>query len=288
MTTSPADAARHGYAEKIAALAGLRSPQLRAALASVPREAFVGPGPWQILRVSEGSRGYQLTPDDDPRHLYDNVLVALDPSRQLNNGEPAALLRWLDALELSPGARLLHIGVGVGYYTALAALAVAPGEVVGVEVDPALAERARRNLAGWPNVRVVTGDGSALAAEPFDAIFVNAGATEPLPAWLDVLRPGGRLAVPLTVDLPLPNVGAGHMLLVARRPHGYDARFVSPVGIFHCAGARTREGDAALRRAFEGGGEGSVRRLRRDAHAASAACWLHAERFCLSLAAGTA
>jgi protein-L-isoaspartate(D-aspartate) O-methyltransferase len=281
--------ARREYAEKVAALAGLRSSRLREALASVPRESFVGPGPWQILRVAEAARGYQLTPGADPRHLYDNVLVALDASRGLNNGEPAGLLRWLDALELAPGEHFLHVGCGVGYYTALAAHAVAPGEVVGVELDAALAERARANLARWPNVRVVAGDGSGLPGGPFDAVFVNAGATEPLPAWLDSLRPGGRLQVPLTVDLPPSaiagggdHLGAGHMLLVTRRPRGHTARFVSPVGIFHCAGARTSDGSARLRRAFERGGQERVRSLRRDAHPEGATCWLHAERFCLS------
>lgn len=273
---------RREYAEKIATLAGLRSPRLREALASVPREAFVGPGPWQLLCVAEGARGYQRTPDADPRHLYDNVLVALDASRQLNNGEPATLLRWLDALELAPGECFAHVGCGTGYYTALAAHALAPGEVLGVEVDAALAERARANLAPWPSARVVAGDGSDLAGGPCDAILVNAGATEPLAAWLDALRPNGRLLVPLTVGLPQPGLGAGHMLLVVRRPRSFAARFVSPVGIFHCAGARTEAGAERLRRAFSRGGPERVRSLRREAHPESAGCWLHAERFCLS------
>jgi protein-L-isoaspartate(D-aspartate) O-methyltransferase len=279
------DELRREFAEKIGTLAGVRSPRLIEALASVPREDFLGPGPWQITRPKEIAAGYERTPDDDPQHLYDNVLVALDASRQLNNGEPAALLRWLDALALSPGDRLLHVGCGVGYYTAIAAAGVAPGEVVGVELDAALAERARRNLARWSNVRVVSGDGSGLAAEPFDAIFVNAGATEPLPAWLDALRPGGRLLVPLTVDLPAVGLGGGHMLRVVREPGAFGARFVSPVGIFHCAGARTSEGVRQLRQAYQRGGESSVRSLRRDAHPSSAQCWLHGERFCLSFEA---
>src|SRR6185503_11573779 len=122
---------------------------------------------------------YCDTPDADPRHLCANVLVALDPRRRLNNGEPAALARWFDSLDLPRGARVLHIGCGVGYYTAIAAEAVSrDGRVLGVEIDPAFAERARRNLAPYPNVTVVCGDGSALAGETFDAIFVNAGATD--------------------------------------------------------------------------------------------------------------
>ncbi len=219
---------RREFAEKIRAIAGLRSAGLVQALASVPREEFVGPGPWLLTSPALGGR-YQRTPDDDPRRLYDNVLVALDPDRNLNNGEPAALARWLDALDLSPGDRMLHIGCGVGYYTAIAAAAISRGSVVGVELDPQLAERARRNLKGWPRVRVVSGDGSELAEDGFDAIFVNAGATEPLPRWLDQLRAGGRLLVPMTVDLPTEGLGAGHLLLITRKPDAW-------VGALHLTG----------------------------------------------------
>ena len=278
----PLDAIRREYAEKIRALAGIRSGALARAFAAVAREAFVGPGPWQILRLPEVTR-YETTPDAAPRRLYDNVLVGLDADRNLNNGEPAALARWLDALELAPGNRFLHVGCGVGYYTAIAAECVGDsGAAVGVELDAELAARARRNLARWAAARVIAGDGGALDFERFDAILVNAGATEVVARWLDALAPGGRLLVPLTVELPIPGVGAGHVLRVVRRARGYDARFVSAVGIFHCAGARTRAGSHRLRDAYTHGDVREVASLRRDPHRADAQCWLHAERFCLS------
>jgi protein-L-isoaspartate(D-aspartate) O-methyltransferase len=276
------DQARRAFAEKIRALAGVRSPLLVEALATVPREDFMGPGPWQILRLAEFGRGYEWTPDDDPRHLCDNVLVALDASRNLNNGEPVGLLRWLDDLALAPGERVLHIGCGVGYYTAIAAAAVPGGSVVGIELDPGLADRARRNLAHTPNATLVTGDGSAPPSGPFDAIFVNAGVTEPLPAWLDALAPGGRLLLPMTVAVPGQGFGGGHMLLVTRQPAGLAARFVSTVGVFDCAGARTLEGERLLRAAYARGGPERVRSLRSADHTASPGCWLHSARFCLS------
>jgi protein-L-isoaspartate O-methyltransferase len=68
------DRARRGYAGKIAAAASLRSGRLVDALAAVPREAFLGPGPWQIKKADETGHDYQTTPDDDPRHVYDNAL----------------------------------------------------------------------------------------------------------------------------------------------------------------------------------------------------------------------
>ncbi len=131
------EGARREYAGKIAAAASLRSRRLVEALAAVPREAFLGPGPWQIKRADETGHDYQTTPDDDPRHVYDNVLVALDAERNLNNGEPAFVLRCLDDLDLAPGDRFLHVGCGTGYYTAIAALAVAGGTVVGLSSTPA-------------------------------------------------------------------------------------------------------------------------------------------------------
>ena len=128
----------------------------------------------------------------------------------------------------------------------------------------------------------VSGDGGEHAGGAFDAIFVNAGATEPLALWLDALADGGRLLLPMTVGLPRPGFGAGHMLLVTRRGDAFDARFTSPVGIFDCAGARTAAGDALLREGFSRGGHERVRSLHRAAHDPGPRCWLHAERFCLS------
>jgi protein-L-isoaspartate(D-aspartate) O-methyltransferase len=265
------------FAESLRQTVGLRSAALVRAFGMVPREHFIGPGPWKIL-VPPNLLAYRDTPDADPRYLYANVLVAIDASRRLNNGEPAALARWLDTLDLAPGERFLHIGCGVGYYTAIGVEAVSPGgSVLGVEIDPELAERTRRNLAPYANVTVVCGDGSGLAADSFDAIFVNAGATQVQPGWIEQLRPGGRLLVPLTVG-----AGVGHMLLVTRCPTGYVARFVSPVGIFHCAGARTEEGEELLKQAYARGGRDAVRSLRRDEHPADVHCWLHGPRFCLS------
>ena len=65
-------------------------------------------------------------------------------------------------------------------------------------VDPALAERARANLAPWPQAVVVAGDGIAHQGEPADLVVVNAGVTHPQAHWLDQLPEGGRLLVPLT------------------------------------------------------------------------------------------
>jgi protein-L-isoaspartate(D-aspartate) O-methyltransferase len=276
---------RQRFAQQIQQQAHIRSPGLIAGLASVPREQFLGPGPWQLLHPGLMARGYQLTPDADPRHLYQNVLVALDAKRKLNNGEPASLLLFMDSLDLVPGDRLLHVGCGGGYYTAVAAHAVGPqGQVLGVELDPQLASRAAASLRSYPSVRVLKGDGTAPHLGTFDAIFVNAGCTRPLDVWLDQLAPDGRLVLPLTVSLPgSTEHGAGAMLQVTRTQRGYGARFTVPVALFHCTGARSDEEEALLETAFTGGNRTAVITLRRDAHAAGPHCWLHTKRFCLQL-----
>lgn len=240
--TPVSDEIRRAYAEEVRAVAHLTSQRLVDAYARVPREQFLGPGPWQIARPLDRAEPYRTTPDDDPRHIYHDVVVAIDAARQLNNGQPSSLALWIAAAAIEPGDAVLHVGCGVGYYTAIMAELAGPtGRVVGYEIDPALAARATELLAPWPQATVEANDGG----EPrgtFDAIFVNAGATHVLPGWIAALGPGGRLIVPLTVHTPAYAQGVGAMLRIdhsdARGEGRWPARIVSPVGIYDCANAR--------------------------------------------------
>ncbi|HEV2172378.1 MAG TPA: rRNA adenine N-6-methyltransferase family protein, partial [Nitrospira sp.] len=186
---------RRFYAEGIRLAANVQSTSLIDAFAGVPRERFLGSGPWKIVTMGSGLIGrptYIETPDADPRHLYHNLLVSLDPSRDLNNGEPVGLARWIDALELKRGDRVYHLGCGVGYYTAIIAEVVgAEGNVLASELDSDLAARAKTNLAVYPNSTVESGDGVAVEPGERDAILINAGVSHPHPKWLDNLRDGG-------------------------------------------------------------------------------------------------
>jgi len=272
---------RHYFAEEIRAVGNIRSEALVAAFAKVPREHFLGPGPWQIM--SDGSENYRTTDDADPRHLYHNILVAIDPGRHLNNGQPSYLGFCIDSLDLDEGDRALHVGCGVGYYTAIMAEVVGTsGQVTGVEIDADLASRARENLAYLGQVKVAQGDGGKYDHGPCDAIFVNAGVTHPSAGWLDSLLHGGRLIIYLTVAFDNSNTGRGFMLKVKREERGYTARFLSGVSVFHCEGSRDDEANQRLREAFMRGVWESVQSLRRDAHELSDACWLHGDGFCLS------
>src|SRR5262249_10938004 len=88
------------YAEELRAVAELRSEVLVQAFATVPREAFLGPGPWQIfsLKHGMGAPEYRPTPDANPEHVHHNVVVAIDTARKLNNGQPSALAPAMEAL----------------------------------------------------------------------------------------------------------------------------------------------------------------------------------------------
>ena len=275
---------REAFASRIAKEVGVRSAGLVDGLTTVPREDFVGSGPWQIMRPGKALEGYFQTPDSDLAHIYDDVLVALDATRGLNNGQPSALVHWLDDLDLGLGDRFLHVGCGVGYYTAIAGVAVGPkGSVIGIEVDPGLAQQAASLLKRYENVEVLLGDGLSELPGRFDAIFVNAGCTHPPSHWLDHMAVGGRMLIPLTVASRLENIGGGQMLFVTRRDESqYDAKFTGTVGIFHCEGARDSEANDLLARAYSGKDSHVVRRLRRDTHAIDDACWLHGPEYCLS------
>jgi len=270
------DGRRERYAEELAYAGHLTSPAVIRAFARVPRERFLGPGPWRIYQPY--TRSYWTTPDADPTHLYHDVLVAIDETRLLNNGQPSFLAFLIEALELREGDHAVHVGCGTGYFTAILAELVGPGgRVTAIEVDADLAARSRGNLADLSHVEVVRADGGEHAFAPADAILVNAGATHPRPIWLESLHPNGRLVLPLT-----GMNGTGGVLNVVKEGGGYAARFISSISIFPCVGARDADTARLLGEAFAGGGWAAVRSLRRDAHEAEPTCWLHSDRLCLS------
>jgi protein-L-isoaspartate(D-aspartate) O-methyltransferase len=159
---------------------------------------------------------------------------------------------------------------------------VAPGEVIGVELDAVLAAQARGNLEDVKRVTIVGGNGVEYDSGPVDAILVNAGVTHPQALWLNNLRAGGRMLLPLTNDQ-----GTGLMLKASREPNGWAARFLSGLTIFHCVDGRDTEVSGRLAAGFAEGSWRSVQSIRRDAHEPDRDCWLHVEGVCLSKQATT-
>jgi protein-L-isoaspartate(D-aspartate) O-methyltransferase len=203
-------ACRLFYAKMAAAFGDQLREDLERAFEIVPREYFLGPGPW--LAVSSISGMHVATPTDDAIHVYQNVLFVLDREKRINNGEPFLHGQLLGALAPARGNVALHIGCGTGYYTAILAHLVGPsGKVIAYEIEPELGRRAIENLKPWDNVEVRIASGVNDKLPRCDAIYVNAGATRPVASWLDALNEGGRLLFPL-VGLE----GAGVPLLLTR------------------------------------------------------------------------
>ena len=278
---------RAAYAKQIMAAAGVDNARIAQAFAAIPREDFVGPGPWLMLRWMQ--RDYMPTPDADPVYLYTNDLVALMPERRLNNGQPSLHAHLMQQASPIAGEHVVHVGTGTGYYTALLGHLVGPtGRVTGIEYDQELAARARANLAPYTNVEIVEGDGTRVSFGSADVIYVNAGCTRPAAHWLDNLADGGRLILPMTSDQgfsggTLEQVArAGAVFRIRREAADYDAAWISPVAIIPCDGGRDEASERALAEAFSRGGWQRVTRLHRATDIPDERCWLRGEGWCLA------
>lgn len=153
------------------------SPQVMNAMAEVPREAFV-PREWR-------------------QAAYANRALPIGHGQTISQPYMVALMT--DLLEIQPGHRVLEVGTGCGYQCAV--LAHLAGQVISLEVLPALAERAREQLEqlGYHNVEVIEADGTRgwPEAAPYQGIIVTAAGPRIPPALIEQLAVGGRLVVPV-------------------------------------------------------------------------------------------
>jgi protein-L-isoaspartate(D-aspartate) O-methyltransferase len=157
---------------------GIQDERVLAAFDSVSREAF----------VPQESRAHAL--EDRPLDIGFGQTIS----------QPYIVALMTEALQLQPGQRVLEIGTGSGYQTAiLASLGV---KVFSVEKIPELSQRAALALAGFAGVTLLTADGARgwPSEAPFDAILVGAAPAAVPPALLEQLVPGGRLVIPVGRD----------------------------------------------------------------------------------------
>jgi protein-L-isoaspartate(D-aspartate) O-methyltransferase len=144
---------------------------------------------------------------ETPRHLFVPPAVrhrayddsALPIGKEQTISQPFMQARYLEALRLTGTERVLEIGTGSGYQTAL--LGALAGTVFSIERVEALALAAQRALreAGVTNASVLLGDGTLgwSSYAPYDAILVAAGGPEVPPPLVEQLAPDGRLLIPL-------------------------------------------------------------------------------------------
>jgi protein-L-isoaspartate(D-aspartate) O-methyltransferase len=159
---------------------GIEDERVLAAMARVPREAFLPPA----MR----SRAYADS--------------ALPIGEEQTISQPWIVAAICQALELTGSERVLEVGTGSGYSTCVLALLAA--EVLSVERHCSLSRQAAEALAGLgvANVELIVGDGSRGLPEraPFEAIAVHATAPAPPPALIAQLAEGGRLVVPVAAE----------------------------------------------------------------------------------------
>jgi len=170
--------------------------------------------------------------EEVPRHLfvppefqaeaYEDRSLALGEGQTIHQPYVVALMTSL--LELDRGAKVLEIGTGTGYHTAI--LSKLAWQVFSIEIDPKRAARARKTLEELDlgNVRVRTGDGrQGWASEaPFDAIIITAAPIETPRALIDQLRVGGKLVGPEGGFIQ-------NLVVVTRTRDGYEKRKTIPV-----------------------------------------------------------
>ena len=132
---------------------------------------------------------------------------------------------------------------------------------------------------------VEIGEDNAAPFDPgeCDAIFINAGMTHLLPMWLDRLREGGRMLVPLTASVT-PGSGHGVMAKIVRSDGLFSADTTGGVGIFSAVGLRDASFEESIQAAIKSQKLSDMKSVRRDAHEPTDTCILHVLGACLSSA----
>jgi protein-L-isoaspartate(D-aspartate) O-methyltransferase len=273
---------RTWFANELRLAVPIRSQRVVAAFSAVPRENFVGPGPWTLI-TKLGNVEVR-----DPNSLYHSAMVMLKADSNINNGPPDHWGAMCDTLALAEGESVLQVGAGTGYYSAILAECVGnTGHVTAVEIEADLARQATDNLLAWKQVEVICGDATKYPRVDVDVIVAFAGLNDVPLQWLNHLRNNGRLLLPFTVSNPSKVSGKkqyggrGAMLFVRRKGSVFEAQFVRPAHFIHCIGGRNDVADQRLAAAFARGNYRAVRSLRVDT-LPDETCWMNGAGWWLS------
>lgn len=147
-----------------------------------------------FLKVDRG----RFVPAESQGQAYVNHALPIGFGQTIS--QPLVVALTTEALDVGEGHKVLDVGCGSGYQTALLAeLAGSKGRVYAVDRVPELVEGAKTRLAGKRNVEWVVGDGSLglPGKAPFDRVVVTAACPSAPPALLEQLREGGKLVAPV-------------------------------------------------------------------------------------------
>lgn len=246
---------RKFFAEYIVRQSGSIDQALIDAFSMTPREHYLGNGPWNILT----STGYIKTPHNDPRYIYADSVVGIDPERTISSGQPTLYALCLHQLSIKTNETVLHAGSGTGYYSAIIAHNVGgKGKVFAYEIDDRLSTVAKNNLSDFPWAKVTSGSGANTNFPYADAIYVNAGAIHPHPAWLESVFPSGKMLFPLH---PINQRGGMLLLSATEKPSVWRAKFISPAVFIGCVGVQDTQQSDFLAASFAKGSLDRVRSL---------------------------
>lgn len=196
---------------------GALSPEWRPVFEAVHRAGFI---PETVWVEDDGGVLVPLRRTEDPQRWLDLTYADDAIITQVDDGHPApegtgarisssasmptVVAQMLTHCAAHPGQRVLEIGTGTGYNAALLAHRLGAGNVVTIEIDNDLAQRAREALsaAGYGAVTVVTGDGGQgyPPAAPFDRVLSTAAVQQVPYHWVDQTRPGGLVITPWGTD----------------------------------------------------------------------------------------
>jgi protein-L-isoaspartate(D-aspartate) O-methyltransferase len=156
-----------------------------------------GIGDERVLDAMVRVPRHEFAPERYRNQAYEDHPLPIGQGQTIS--QPYIVARMLEALAIKPTNKVLEVGTGSGYLTAL--LAELAAQVISVERYADLANAARELLGrlGYSNVKVIVGDGSKGFAEaaPYDAIIVSAAAGEVPPALLEQLAEGSRMIIPV-------------------------------------------------------------------------------------------
>lgn len=215
MGVAPRDreqAALRGLLDAIRAANGSLDPRWETALNAIHRRQFL---PGIVWPQTEDGQYVQLDAEAEPEKWFDLAYANQPVVTQVNDGrpagsdepvlpsssasDPAIVVRMLSMLDPQPGQKILEIGTGTGWNTALLAYAVGAENVTSIEIDPNVAQHAADALSQASlKPRIITGDGEQ--GWPAGALYHHAIATcavNTVPwAWVEQTCPGGTILTP--------------------------------------------------------------------------------------------